>query len=52
MHKGQEGSNVKPHYEFGSDPMKMCFEHKTRTKVDHIIKDIRICRIVFLSHKL
>jgi hypothetical protein len=52
MLKGQEGSNVKAHYEFGNDLMKMCFEHKTRMKVDHIIKDIRICRIVFLSHRL
>jgi hypothetical protein len=22
MHKGQEGANVKTHYEFGNDPMK------------------------------
>ncbi len=27
-------------YEFGNDPMKMCFEHKTRMKVDHIIKKL------------
>jgi hypothetical protein len=26
--------------EFGNDAMKMCFEHKTRMKVDHIINDI------------
>jgi hypothetical protein len=25
--------------EFGNNPMKMCFEHKTRMKVDHKIKD-------------
>ncbi len=30
MYKGQEGKNVKAHYEFGNDIMKMCFEHKTR----------------------
>jgi hypothetical protein len=38
MHKGQEETNVKTHYDsFGIDPMKMCFKHKTRTKVDHRI---------------
>jgi hypothetical protein len=42
MHKGQEGTNVKAHYEFGNDPMKMCFKHKTRIRVDHKIKDIGI----------
>jgi hypothetical protein len=35
MHKGQEGVNVKAHYEFGNGPMKMCFKHKTRMRVDH-----------------
>jgi hypothetical protein len=38
MHKGQERVNVKAHYEFGNDTMKMCFKHKTRMKVDHKIK--------------
>jgi hypothetical protein len=27
-------------HDFGNDPMKMCFKHKTRMKVDHKIKDI------------
>jgi hypothetical protein len=42
MHKGQEGENVKAHNEFNNNPMKMCFEHKTRLKVDHRIRDNRI----------
>ncbi len=29
-------------YEFGNDPMNICFKHKTRMKVDYGIKDIRI----------
>jgi hypothetical protein len=38
MHNGQEGANVKAHYEFGNNPMKlMCFKHKTRMKADHRI---------------
>jgi hypothetical protein len=38
MHKGQEETNVKTHYDsFGIDPMKMCLRHKTRMKVDHKI---------------
>jgi hypothetical protein len=52
MHKGQEGANVKLGYEFGNDSMKMCCEHKTRMKIDHRIKDIRIvclsCKLWFL----
>jgi hypothetical protein len=42
MHKGKEGANVKACYEFDNDPMKMFFEYKTRMKVDHRIKDVRI----------
>jgi hypothetical protein len=42
MHKEQEGANVKTHYKFGNDPMKMRFKHKTRIKVDHKIKNIQI----------
>jgi hypothetical protein len=42
MHKGQEGVNVKAHYEFGNELKKMCFGNKIRMKVDHRIKDIRI----------
>ncbi len=30
------------HYEFGNDPMKICFKCKIRRKVDHRIKDIKI----------
>jgi hypothetical protein len=41
MHKGQEGANVKTHYEFGSDPMKCV------SKVHQRIKNIII---MFLSH--
>jgi hypothetical protein len=42
MHKVQERANVKAHYGFGNDPMKMCFKHKIRLmKVDHKIKDIK-----------
>jgi hypothetical protein len=40
MHKRQQRANVKAHYEFHNDLMKMCFEHKTRMKVDHKIKNI------------
>jgi hypothetical protein len=42
MHKGQEGRNVKTHYKFDDNSMKMCFKHKTRMKVNHIIKNIRV----------
>jgi hypothetical protein len=38
---------VIPHYEFGNDPMKMCFKHKTKMKVDHELKIFKMCRIVF-----
>jgi hypothetical protein len=45
-----KGENVKAHYEFGNDLlMKMCFEHKTRMKVAHGIKNIKI---MFLSSRL
>ncbi len=37
-----EGPNSKACYEFGNDPMNMCFKHKTRMKVDYRIKDIKI----------
>jgi hypothetical protein len=37
MHKGQKGTNVKAHYEFDNDSMKMCFKHKTRMKDVHNI---------------
>jgi hypothetical protein len=40
MHKGQQIENMKTHYEFGNDPMKKCFNHKTRMKVVHRIKNI------------
>jgi hypothetical protein len=33
----------------GHDPVRMCFKHKQRMKLDHKIKDIKI---VFLSRKL
>jgi len=31
---------------------KLCFEHKTRMNGDHIIKILKLYRIVFSSHKL
>jgi hypothetical protein len=49
MHKGKEGGNVKMGYEFGHDPMRMCFKSKKIMKLDHKIKDTKI---VFLSCKL
>ncbi len=49
MHKKQEGANVKTHYKFSDDSMRMCFKHKTRMKVDCKNKDIII---LFLSHTL
>jgi hypothetical protein len=41
MLKGQEGIHVKTHYEFGNDPKKMFFKHKTGMKVDYRIKDMK-----------
>jgi hypothetical protein len=38
---------VKKCDEFGNDPMKMCFEHKTKMKVDHRIKDVVI--VIFIK---
>jgi hypothetical protein len=53
MHKGQERANVKVHYEFGNDSMKiMCFQYKAKTKVSHRIKILKLCIIVFFSRKL
>jgi hypothetical protein len=42
MHKGKEGRNVKTHYKFDNNSMKMCLKQKTRMKANHIIKDIRM----------
>jgi hypothetical protein len=44
MHKGQEGANVEACNELGNDPMKLCFQHKTRMKVKvaHKIENIII----------
>jgi len=28
LQKGQEGENVKAHYEFGHDPLKLCVSNK------------------------
>jgi len=33
---------MKAHSDLGHDPMKMCFKHKIRMKVDHKIKDITL----------
>ncbi len=44
--KSKNEKNVKAHYEFGNDPMEMCFDHKTRTKVDHRNKSIKFDRIL------
>ncbi len=38
----EKKNKMKMFYEFGNDPMKMCFEYKIRMKVDHIIKNIII----------
>jgi hypothetical protein len=44
MQKGQHGDNVKAHYEFGNDPLKiMCFKQRTRMKVDHRIEILKLC---------
>jgi glycosyltransferase involved in cell wall biosynthesis len=43
MYKWQE----KTCDEFGNDPMKMCFEHKTKMKVDHKIKDV--VNVIFIK---
>jgi hypothetical protein len=42
MYIGQEGTNVKTCNVFDNDPMEMCPKHKTRMKVNHKIKDIKI----------
>jgi hypothetical protein len=43
---------VKAHYEFGNDSMKiMCFKHNIRKKVENRIKILKLCRIMFFSHK-
>jgi hypothetical protein len=39
MHKGQEGRTMTICYEFGNDPMKMCFK-------------LELCKILFLLHRL
>jgi hypothetical protein len=39
---------VKTCDEFGNDPMKMCFEHKTKMKVDYKIKDVII--VIFIKY--
>jgi hypothetical protein len=52
MHKDQEGTNVKTHYVFTNDPTKiMCFEHKTRMKVDHKIKILKLCITELFTNK-
>jgi hypothetical protein len=44
MHKGQEETNVKTHYDsFGIDPMKMCLKHKTKMKVIIKFKILEMC---------
>jgi hypothetical protein len=42
MYKGHEGTNVKTCNEFCNNLMKMCFNHKTKMKVDDKIKIIGI----------
>jgi cyclopropane fatty-acyl-phospholipid synthase-like methyltransferase len=44
--KSKNEQNVKAHYEFGNDTMEMCFDHKTRIKVDHRNKSIKSDRIL------
>jgi hypothetical protein len=38
MYRGHEGANVKTCNEFCNNSMKMCFNHKTKMKVDDKIK--------------
>jgi len=42
MYKRHERTNVKSCNEFSNDLMNMCSKEKTRTKVNHIIKDLTI----------
>jgi hypothetical protein len=39
--KSKNEQNVKANYEFGNDPMEVCFDRKTRIKVDHRNKSIK-----------
>ncbi len=48
--KGKKGANVKTSYKFGNGPMKICFKHKIKIKVDH--RNNIIVYFFFLSHKL
>jgi hypothetical protein len=41
IYKRQDGTNVKACNELEIDPMKMCFEHKIRMKVEHKIQNIQ-----------
>jgi hypothetical protein len=50
IYKRQDGTNVKACNEFDNDPMKMCFEHKTRMKVEHRIQNIE--NIIFIKYIL
>jgi hypothetical protein len=50
IYKRQGGTNVKSCNEFDNDPMKMCFEHKTRMKVEHRIQNIE--NIIFIKYIL
>ncbi len=43
VYNKEKGTNVKTCNKFGNDPMKICFEHKTRMKVDRKIKVIKLC---------
>jgi hypothetical protein len=47
MCKWQEITSVKTCDEFGNDPKKMCFEHKTKMEVDYRIKDVII--VIFIK---
>jgi hypothetical protein len=60
MNKEKHGTNVKAIYEFDNDPMKMCFEHKTKMShrscdflwncFCHVFPMFGHARIFFLFH--
>jgi hypothetical protein len=51
MQKGQEGANVKAHYEFSNDPWKLCvligynclFSHKLWFLMEHFLSQVFLC---------
>jgi hypothetical protein len=50
--KGQEGTNVKAHYVFGNDSMKMCSNTKQEWRLTTKLKKLKLYTNAFLSSKL